>query len=87
MRMHLLYTETRIALETARKRLQQLQKSSAYFQTIKLPNSPIGAKIWRMGKADVPRNTVNMSSVCRGMHSIDNDPKMAKIASKNVRIH
>ena len=56
-------------------------------EEVKPPNSPTGAKIWRMGEVDGTGNIVDASPICREAQCIENDVKMAENASKMVKIH
>ena len=56
-------------------------------EKVKLPNSPTGAKIWRMGEADGTGNIADALLVCREAQCIKNNLKMAENASKMVKIH
>ena len=51
-----------------------------------LPNSPIGAKIWSIGKADGWGNHADGSTVCRDTRGTETDSKTAEIASRNVKM-
>ena len=51
----------------------------------KMPNSPVGAKILRIGKADGWGNHADGSTVCRDTRRIERDVEMAENASKNVK--
>ena len=53
----------------------------------KMPNSPVGAKIQRIGKADGWGNHADGSGVCRDTQCIETDTKPAKNASRNVKTH
>ena len=51
----------------------------------KLPNSPVGTKIWRIGEADGSGNHADGSNVCRDTQRAATDTKTAENASNNVK--
>ena len=51
----------------------------------KMPNSPIGPKIWRRGRGNGLGNHTDESNVCRDMQRAGTDVKTAKNASKNIK--
>lgn len=52
---------------------------------IKLLNSPVGAKSWRISVADSLGNRTNTSTAFRDVQSIGTDVKTAENSSRNIR--
>ena len=68
---------------TTAKTRETVSKSS---KKPKMPNSPIGPKIWRRGEGNSSGNHADESNVCRDTQRAETDSKTAENASRKVKI-